>query len=126
MRHAPVLALMFSFSACSTSHQSAAPIASGTYQFQHKDAEFPNSPGFPVTVKIDGRRVVVTNQQAGRSIPVGVIEAATLIWHPSSGQWILGSGEGDAKAPSVGGCGDNDPHIINFTKREIWTCEGGP
>ncbi len=112
-------------SACVSSSKSVAPIASGTYQFQHRDAEFPTSQGFPVSVTINGFQVTVTNKTAGRSIPTGVIEEAKLMWHSKSGQWILGHDKTDAEASSVGGCGGEDPHTIDFVKREIWTCMGG-
>ena len=126
MRQALALAVVAGMVACASTQKPFVLLPSGTYQFQHKDAEFSNSPGFPVSVQIDGSRVVVTNHQAGRSLPVGVIEEATLMWHPTFRQWILASDESDTTAPSVGGCGDSAPHSIDFKKREIWTCEGGP
>jgi hypothetical protein len=125
MRLALGMAVLVGLVACSSSKKAMPPLASGTYQFQHRDREFPSSPGFPVSVRIDGFHVVVTNNQSGLSIPTGVIEEATLMWHPGSGKWILGLGVKDVTAPTVGGCGDNDPHVIDLEKREIWTCEGG-
>lgn len=39
----------------------ALPIKSGTYLFQHRDAEFPNAHGFPVRVTIRGDKITVIN-----------------------------------------------------------------
>jgi hypothetical protein len=119
-------AVLCCLGARATSSEPPLPISSGTYLFQHKDAEFPGSSGFPVTVMVRGRDVTVLNEQAGRSIPTGVIEEGRLTWHPASTKWILSSRPEDKHAPSVGGCGDSDPHTIDFKTREIWTCIGGP
>jgi hypothetical protein len=101
------------------------PIKSGDYTFQHRDAEFPDAPGFPVKVLIRGRRITVFNPQARNQIPAGVIDRATLMWHAATGQWILGYRAADREAPEVGGCSDG-PNVIDFAARVIWTCEGGP
>jgi hypothetical protein len=102
------------------------PLPSGTYEFQWKDAEFQNSSGFPVKVEINGSRIRVINERPHGSVPVGELESATLMWHAKSGRWVLGVSKDDNLAPTVGGCGDSDPHVIDFKNREIWTCEWGP
>ena len=89
------------------------------------DAEFPLSPGFPVTVKIQGKRITVVNEHQHSVIPKGVLEKATLMWHTSSKQWILGHEDTDRHAAEVGGCSAG-PDTIDFSRRIVWTCEGGP
>ena len=101
------------------------PINSGEYVFQHRDAEFPSSPGFPVRVTIRGDEITVTNQKAYGPIPSGVIDQGTLMWHSMTNQWILGYGDADREAPEIGGCSDG-PNVVDFEARIIWTCEGGP
>ena len=103
----------------------ALPIRSGEYIFQHRDAEFPSSHGFPVRVTIRGNKITVINPKPYGPIPGGVIEQATLMWHTKTNQWILGHGDADREAPEVGGC-SNGPNVIDFKTRIIWTCEGGP
>lgn len=100
------------------------PIKSGEYTFQYRDAEFSNSSGFPVRVSICGRRIVVTNPKSHGSIPAGIVEKATLMWHSKSHQWILGHRDVDHEAPEVGGC-SGGPNVIDFRTRIIWSCEGG-
>ena len=101
------------------------PVKSGDYTFQHRDAEFPDSPGFPVKVSIQGHKVTVTNAKPHGPIPIGVIERATLMWHAKTKQWILGHSDTDREAPEVGGC-STGPNVVDFKTRMIWTCEGGP
>ena len=103
----------------------ALPIKSGEYIFQHRDAEFPNSPGFPVRVTIRGDKITVINPKPYGPIPSGVIDQATLMWHSTTNQWILSHSDADREAPEVGGCGDG-PNVIDIETRIIWTCEGGP
>ena len=119
------LAVLF-VSTCLAAGAPQVPIRSGNYSFRWKDAEFPNSPGFPVTVKVRGNHVRVINEQRHATAPYGLLEEAVLMWHASAGKWILGQDEKDKLAPTVGGCGDSDPHVIDFETREIWTCEWGP
>jgi hypothetical protein len=113
-------------SACLGAHEPDVPIASGTYPFQWKDAEFPNSSGFSVTVEISGNRVRVNNQRTQGAAPVGELAIGELMWHVKSKQWILGHSESDKLAASVGGCDDADPFVVDFASREIWTCQWGP
>jgi hypothetical protein len=100
------------------------PIKSGKYIFQHRDAEFPNSHGFLVRVIIRGNKITVINPKPYGPIPGGVIDQATLMWHPKTNQWILGYDYADRVAPEVGGCSAG-PSVIDFKTRIIWTCEGG-
>lgn len=109
-----------------TAHASPAlPIKSGEYTFQHRYAEFPDSPGFPVNASIRGHKVTVTNEKPHGPIPSGVIERATLMWHSKTKQWVLGHSDGDREAPDVGGC-STGPAVVDFKTRIIWTCDGGP
>jgi hypothetical protein len=108
-----------------TSSEPTVPLTSGTYTFQHRDAEFPDSTGFPVSVEIDGVRVVVTNPSVHGPIPSGVIDRATLMWHAKTKQWLLGHSEADRQAAEVGGC-TGGPVVVDFSSKTLWTCEGGP
>jgi hypothetical protein len=119
---APLLWLGVSFAA----NPSSPPLQAGAYSFQWKDAEFPSGLGFPVKVVISGRHVVVKNEHARGEIPVGALEEGVLMWHASSGHWIIGHEASDATAKSVGGCGDVDPAVVDFKARVIWTCMWGP
>ncbi len=103
----------------------ALPIKSGEYDFQHRDAEFPDSHGFPVRVTIHGNKITVINPEPYGVIPSGVLDQATLMWHAKTSQWILGHRNADREAPEVGGC-STGPNVIDFKTRIIWTCEGGP
>lgn len=103
----------------------ALPIKSGKYVFEHRDAEFPNSRGFPVQVIIRGNRITIMNPKQYGPIPRGVIDEAIIMWHVNSSQWILGNDDADRNSPEVGGCSDG-PQVIDFKTRIIWTCEGGP
>ena len=124
MRIAPVVAaLCVSVSAAA---EPPVPLPDGKYQFQWKDAEFGDSPGFPVQVEISGRSIRVLNESKRHGVPLGEIENAVLMWHETLGKWILATSPSDSTATSVGGCGDDEPHEINFKSREIWTCQWGP
>ncbi len=101
------------------------PVKPGEYTFQHRDAEFPDSPGFPVKVAIRGHKVTVANAKPHGPIPSGVIERASLMWHPKTKQWILAHSAADREAADVGGCSAG-PNVVDFKTRIIWTCEGGP
>src|SRR5262245_48796850 len=111
MCRAAVFVTLLSASVCLASDPPKAPLKSGTYRFQWKDAEFANSPGFPVKVEIDGERIRVVNEQKDRAAPVGTLDEGVLMWHAQSKQWILGHDESDKFAPTVGGCGDSDPYV---------------
>jgi hypothetical protein len=102
------------------------PLASGTYQFQWKDAEFARSDGFPVRVEIVDNRMQIFNDRKYREVPVGKLEDGELMWHPKSSQWILGHAETDKFAATVGGCAGSDPFAVDFDARVIWTCMWGP
>jgi hypothetical protein len=119
------LALVF-MPACSAANGPEIPVASGAYQFQWKDAEFPNAAGFPVRVEISERRMRIFNDREHRAVPVGELANGELMWHANSSQWILGHAETDKLAPSVGGCDGADPFVVDFQAREVWTCQWGP
>jgi hypothetical protein len=118
-------ALLCSTVGHATQPNPAIPLTSGVYTFQHRDAEFPSSPGFPVQVSIQGNKVTIINPKPYGSIPSGVIEDATLMWHAQSAQWILAHADTDRHLPEVGGC-TGGPSVIDFKARIVWTCEGGP
>jgi len=126
MKHSCLIVCIF-FTMLSGTAQAdpALPIKSGKYTFQHRDAEFPSSPGFSVKVVIRGNRITVINPKTYGPIPAGVIDKAMLMWHSKEKQWILGHKDTDRNAPEIGGCSDG-PDIIDFQSRIIWTCEGGP
>ncbi len=90
------------------------PLGSGTYTFQHRDAEFARSKGFPVSVAISGFQVIVTNPRAYGSIPSGEIGRGILMWHVRTRRWVLGRSEADRDAPQVGGCSDG-PSVVDFS-----------
>ncbi len=126
MRHGSVIFALAGAVFNGTAHADPSlPVTSGEYTFQHRDAEFPNSRGFPVRVSIRGYKITVTNSKPYGPIPRGVIEQATLMWHPKTKQWILGHGDADREASEVGGC-SSGPDVIDFKTRIIWTCVGGP
>jgi hypothetical protein len=102
------------------------PLDSGTYLFQWRDAEFPNSAGFPVKVIIDGDRISVINEHQGGAAPLGELESAILMWNAKLSKWVLGHSESARSASEAGDCSGEGPHVIDFQARVIWTCEWGP
>ena len=124
-RSAVIICFVFGMLAGAVHAAPALPIKSGEYIFQHRDAEFPDSHGFPVRVVVRGNRITVINPKPYGTIPGGVIDRATLMWHAKTKQWILGYSDADREAAEVGGCSDG-PNVIDFKARIIWTCEGGP
>jgi hypothetical protein len=97
------------------------PLASGTYQFEHRDAEFSTQPGFPVLVTLDGARYVVSAGKRGNGAMCDLYEG-TLMWNYNVNQWVLATQESDRMAPEAGRCQDNGPDTIDFKTRIIWTC----
>ena len=126
MRIVAVVLALLGVCACFGADAPDVPLKSGAYQFQWKDAEFPDSDGFPVRVEITDKRLRIINERTHREVPVGELEDGELMWHAESSQWILGHAEIDKLAPSVGGCGDTDPFVVDFQARVIWTCMWGP
>jgi hypothetical protein len=102
------------------------PLESGMYQFQWKDAEFPNSAGFPVKVVIDGNRIRVINEHPGGAAPLGELASALLMWNAKLSKWVIGYSEAAREATSAGDCSGEGPNVIDFKARVIWTCEWGP
>src|SRR5262245_44704986 len=109
MRTVAIVLVLLGVSACWAAEVPEVPLKSGPYEFKWKDAESPKSDGFPVRVEIADKRVRIINQQKHRGVPVGEIGDGELMWHAKSSQWILGHGEKDKLAPSVGGCEGADP-----------------
>jgi hypothetical protein len=104
--------------------QPALPIHSGEYTFWHRDEEFPDSRGFRVRVSIKGMQIVLINPKVHGPFPAGVIDEGTIQWHARSKQWILAHDAAARDASELGCAGG--PSTIDFAKRIIWTCEGGP
>jgi hypothetical protein len=100
------------------------PIKSGDYIFEYRDAEFADSKGFEVEISIRGFHITVISPKPHGTIPAGVIDDATLMWHAKSQQWIIGYSDADRDAPEVGGC-SNGPDVIDFKTRIIWSCISG-
>ena len=119
------VALIALLSAVVGSAERRVPLASGTYDFRFRDAEFSNWTGFPVRVTIRGDHVTVVNTEPRGDIPVGIILEATLMWNHRVGKWVLGEKESDRDAEEAGGCGDG-PLAIDFEARDIWSCMWGP
>lgn len=118
------------FAACVSTADPELPIKSGTYNFQHRDAEFSHSLGYPVIVTIRGNNIVVTYEGQDSCLREirdsnNVIYDATLMWHRKTAQWILGYEDADRDADEVGGC-STGPDTIDFENRILWTCVCGP
>jgi hypothetical protein len=113
------------FVACISTNDPELPIKSGTYDFQHRDAEFPDSPGYPVIATILGNNIVVTYNGQNSCLSEirdsnNVLYDETLMWHRKTEQWILGTDDADRDADEVGGC-STGPDIIDFENRILWT-----
>ena len=117
---ASVLSVL-AIAACQSSTEP--PLASGDYVFEHKFAEAEHSsiPSIKLNVQIRGRHIVLTNNDKTDVFPAGVIEEGTLMWHATSGQWIIGTAPGDVDAPGVGGCSDG-PAVVDLERKIYWTC----
>jgi hypothetical protein len=120
MRHAFLL-LIVTASACENTSSPEPPLLNGEYSFTHRFAEHPDIPSIQLTVQINGRRIVLTNNDRTDVFPAGLIEEGTLMWHASSAQWIIGSSAADADASEVGGCSDG-PSVVDLQRRIYWTC----
>ena len=99
------------------------PITSGHYRFEFKDAEFANIAGIAIRVTINGLHLRAVSDDASSTLwPKGtVVEEGLLLWHPGSGQWIIGQKRSDRHATEVGGCSDG-PDTIDFKQRIVWHC----
>ena len=97
-----------------------APIASGSYVFQHRYAEHPTQKSISLHVEIKGSRIKVTNYDESKTWPKGLVEEGNLFLH-SSGKWIIIKSDDDKKADEVGGCTDG-PTVVNLTLKQYWTC----
>jgi len=103
-----------------TSCSNQAPISNGSYTFQHKFAEHPNSESISLDVKITGSKITVTNNNELSTWPKGVVEEGQLFLH-SSKKWIITHNESDKQATEVGGCTDG-PTVVDLIKKVYWTC----
>jgi hypothetical protein len=106
---------------CATPQEPRVPLGSGDYIFTHRFAEHPDKVGTPFTVRIEGRRIVVTNDDPKSVFPVGRVAEGTLMWHPTASRWIIGTDEDDLKAKEVGGCSDG-PTVVDLVNKVYWSC----
>ena len=99
------------------------PIKDGEYVFEHKfaEAEQHKIKSIKLNVTIKGRHIIVINNDRFDVFPKGVLEEGTLMWHSSSGQWIIGNNPSDKDEIDVGGCSDG-PTVIDLEKQIYWTC----
>ena len=99
------------------------PLENGEYVFEHKfaEAEQHTIKSIKLNVTITGRHIVVINNDRFDVFPKGILEEGTLMWHPNSGQWIIGNKPSDKDEIDVGGCSDG-PTVIDLEKRTYWTC----
>ena len=97
------------------------PLPSGRYTFQHRFSEQPSIPSVALTAVVDGAHIVLTNQSDSPALPKGVVAEGMLLWHPASGQWIIGNSPADAAAKEVGGCSDG-PEVVDLANHIYWTC----
>jgi hypothetical protein len=115
------LGLIFLFASATACAAKPLLIEPGQYKFQHHFAEQPSIPSITVDVRIDGRHIVVTNNDKTDVFPHGVLAEGTLMWHSASGQWIIGDTPNDAKLSDVGGCSDG-PEVVDLKNHVFWTC----
>ncbi|KQZ57852.1 hypothetical protein ASD53_09630 [Lysobacter sp. Root559] len=120
MKQLLVLAFVFTAS-CSVATDSAVPIASGHYVFQHHFAEQPTIPSISLNATINGSHIVLVNSKASGPFPAGVLAEGELMWHAGSGQWIIGHEDGDRSVRDVGGCSDG-PEVVDLIGKIYWTC----
>jgi hypothetical protein len=124
-RMRPTLLLLIAvFGAGCTAQMDAVPIASGDYKFAVKDAEFDGRiPSGDVILKIRGRHVIVTSGRRASVFPDGLVEEGELMWHASSGQWIIGMSAADAVAPDSGDvCAPDGRVVLDFEHHFYWMC----
>ena len=76
-----------------------APIASGSYVFQHRYAEHRTLKSISLHVEIKGSTIKVTNHDESNIWPKGLVE----------------------KADEVGGC-TGGPTVVDLTLKQYWTC----
>jgi hypothetical protein len=106
---------------CSSASEPVVPLSSGEYTFQHRFAEHPAMPSFQLKATISGKRIVLTNPKASGPFPAGVLAEGELMWHPASGQWIIGKEASDRSLQDVGGCSDG-PEVVDLVGKIYWTC----
>jgi hypothetical protein len=111
----------FVLTGCATTDDPAIPLPSGHYAFQHRYAEQPTLPGFPVDVVLRGAHILITNPKAEDTFPVGVLAEGDLMWHAGSRQWMIGERESDRSAAEVGPCSAG-PEVVDLARRIYWTC----
>jgi hypothetical protein len=110
------------FHLASTS-EPAAPIRSGTYSFELRDAEFPDMPGVALRVIVEGTRIkVISSDSQSKLFPRGtVVDEGLLLFHRRTKQWIIGTSASDVEAEAVGGC-TVGPAVVDLEARVYWYC----
>ncbi|WP_417214691.1 hypothetical protein [Alcanivorax sp.] len=114
-------ALAISLWGCAEQIEQQAPLADGTYRFQHKYAEQPTMDSFALTAEIQGRHARFIKNEPGDVFPQGLFAEGELFWHEESGQWILATEDADRMATEVGGC-SGGPDALDLKKKIYWTC----
>ncbi len=98
------------------------PLGNGHYKFQYCDVEYAKPICFSgLDVRLEGRRVWVTNNTDHLSGGKGLVESGTLHWHEATHQWIIVSAPGEVAATEVGGC-SGGPGILDLEKRIYYAC----
>ena len=124
MKQGQLLALpALLFMAAGSADQPEQPLATGTYEFQHRfgEAEHRRIPSIKLKVDIRGDHIVIVNVDSDDVFPYGVLDEGTLMWHETTQQWIVGHDEADRDAPEVGPCSEG-PQVIDLERRIYWTC----
>jgi hypothetical protein len=106
---------------CAAASEPQLPIQSGRHTFQHRFAEQPKMKSVSLNAEIRGRHIVLINEAPSSVFPKGVVAEGTLMWHSTSGQWIIGKSDSDRNAKEAGGCSDG-PEVVDLKNKIYWTC----
>ncbi len=85
---------------CVGEREQKIPLSSGIYQFEHRDAEFPAQPGFPVTLTVSSFHYTVAVRNPGQSIAMCPLDEGTLMWNQKLNVWVLGHQESGQECPA--------------------------
>jgi len=124
MKKYQIISIIFflSISVSAMEKERPVPLKSGNYKFQYCDVEYANPICFPgLDVKIQGRKIWVTNNTDRLKGHNGLIVSGTLSWHKNSNSWIIATNAADKIAKEVGGCSDG-PREIDLTNRTFYSC----
>lgn len=97
---------------------------SGIYIYKYCDAEY-NKCLSTCKVVIKGNKITIyATKELSKSITNlkegDIIDKGFILKHVS-GKWIIGHNLKDKNAKEIGGCSEG-PTIIDFKKKEFWTC----